>query len=115
VTGLSPRQLARVDGLLDELLDLPAEARASVLDRKCTDDPAVHAEVRSLLKAAQAAGNFLTTPAMLASEPLLEDMPPGTRIGVWRILRRIGRGGMGVVYEAETPKGIFSSMFLSWS
>jgi len=107
VKALSANQLARVDGLLDELLDLPAESRASVLDRKCTDDPAVLAEVRSLLKAAKAVGGFLSTPAMLASEPLLEDIPPGTRIGAWRILRRIGRGGMGVVYEAERAEGDF--------
>jgi non-specific serine/threonine protein kinase/serine/threonine-protein kinase len=107
VTGLTANQLARVDGLLDELLDLPAEARASVLDRRCPDDPVVHAEVRSLLQAAQAVGGFLSTPAMLATEPLLEDIPPGTRIGAWRILRRIGRGGMGVVYEAERVEGDF--------
>jgi hypothetical protein len=28
-----------------------------------------------------------------------------TRIGAWRIVRRIGRGGMGVVYEAERAEG----------
>jgi len=77
VTGLTANQLARVDGLLDELLDLPAESRTSVLDRKCTDDP--------------------------------EDIPPGTRIGAWRILRRIGRDGVGVVYEAERDPAAFVS------
>jgi hypothetical protein len=107
VSALSAPQLARVDGLLDELLDLPVESRLSVLDRKCADDPAVHAEVRSLLSAAKAVGGFLSTPAMLATEPLLEDIPPGTRIGAWRITRRIGRGGMGVVYEAERAEGDF--------
>jgi non-specific serine/threonine protein kinase/serine/threonine-protein kinase len=107
VSDLSASQLARVDALLDELLDLPVESRKSALDRKCPDDPAVHAEVRSLLSAAKAVGGFLSTPAMLATEPLLEDIPPGTRIGAWRITRRIGRGGMGVVYEADRAEGDF--------
>jgi hypothetical protein len=107
VTALSTNQLARVDALLDELLDLPVETRKLALDRKCSDDPAVHAEVRSLLTAAGAVGGFLSTPARLATEPLLEEFPPGTRIGAWRITRRIGRGGMGVVYEAQRAEGDF--------
>jgi len=107
VAALTSDQLARVDTLLDELLDLPAESRPSVLDRKCPDDPAVRAEVNSLLQAAGAVGEFLSTPATLAVEPQLDDIPPGTRIGAWRITRWIGRGGMGVVYEAERAEGDF--------
>ena len=91
MTGLTANQLARVDGLLDELLDLPAESRTSVLERKCTEDPAVLAEVRSLLKAAKAVGGFLSTPAMLATEPVAEDIPPGTRIGGTATLAATGR------------------------
>jgi eukaryotic-like serine/threonine-protein kinase len=107
VAELSSNQLARVDALLDELLDLPVEARPAALERKCPDDAAVRAEVSSLLKAAKAVGGFMSIPAMLASEPQFEDIPPGTRIGAWRIIRRIGRGGMGVVYEAERAEGDF--------
>jgi tetratricopeptide (TPR) repeat protein len=88
-------------------LDLPAESRPSVLDRECPDDPDVRAEVNSLLIAAGAVGEFLSTPAMLATEPQLEDIPSGTRIGAWRIANQIGRGGMGVVYEAERAEGDF--------
>jgi tetratricopeptide (TPR) repeat protein len=107
VTVLSSNQLARVDALLDELLDLPVESRPSVLDRKCPDDADVRAEVSSLLNAAGSVGEFLSTPATLATEPQFEDIPPGTRIGAWRITNRIGRGGMGVVYEAERAEGDF--------
>ena len=107
MTELSANQLARVDALLDELLDLPVESRPAVLDRKCPDDAAVRAEVSSLLSAAGCVDGFLSMPAMLASEPQQEDLPPGTRIGAWRMLSRIGRGGMGVVYEAERAEGDF--------
>lgn len=107
MAALTSNQLARVDALLDELLDLPAESRPSVLDRKCPDDPDVRAEVSSLLDAAGSVGEFLSTPAMLAAEPQIEDIPPGTRIGAWRITNQIGRGGMGVVYEAERAEGDF--------
>jgi tetratricopeptide (TPR) repeat protein len=107
VTALSSNQLARVDALLDELLDLPVESRPAVLDRQCPDDADVRAEVSSLLTAAGSVGEFLSTPAMLATEPQIEDIPPGTRIGAWRITNQIGRGGMGVVYEAERAEGDF--------
>lgn len=105
---LSPSQLARVDDLLDELLDVADDARAALLQRKCADDPAVRAEVESLLNAALSVGGFLAAPAMLAAEPMPEEIPPGTRVGAWRIGARIGRGGMGVVYEAERADGEFS-------
>jgi predicted Ser/Thr protein kinase len=107
VYELRSDQLARVDALLDELLDLPVESRSSLLDRRCPDDPEVRAEVGSLLRAAASVGTFLSVPATVAGDPQHEDLPPGTRIGAWQITERIGRGGMGVVYEADRAEGDF--------
>jgi eukaryotic-like serine/threonine-protein kinase len=103
---LSQDQRTRIDHLLDELLDLPETARLQSL-RTRAEDPAVIAEVESLLRADRAAGKFMDEPA----RPPVDSEPPdrliGTRIGAWRIARLIGRGGMGEVYEGIRVRGDF--------
>jgi serine/threonine protein kinase len=43
------------------------------------------------------------TDAALPTGPAAEDLPKGTTIGEYQVLRRIGAGGMGTVYLAEHP------------
>jgi eukaryotic-like serine/threonine-protein kinase len=103
---LSPAQRARVDELLDALFDLPEAERLANLRARRIEDTAVLAEVESLLRAASASGGFLATPP----KPAAEELPPeslGGRLGAWRIIRLIGRGGMGEVYEASRADGNF--------
>ena len=108
MSALSAAQRIRVDELLDVLLDTPVEARADYLDRNGSDDPAVLEEVESLLRAAQQLGGFLATPARVGVEAPIEPIPPHMRVGAWKITRHIGRGGMGVVYEAVRAEGDFT-------
>jgi hypothetical protein len=98
-------QLARVDQLLDELFDLPAEDRIPALRRR-SEDPEVQAEVESLLHAAQASTGFLSAPVR-PSGVAAPDAFVGMRIGVWRTTRLLGRGGMGEVFEAVRDDGSF--------
>jgi len=103
---LSPAQRARVDELLDAMFDLPEAERLANLRARRIEDSAVLAEVESLLRAASAAGGFLATPP----KPAAEELPAeglGVRLGAWRIIRLIGRGGMGEVYEASRADGNF--------
>src|ERR1700761_9492223 len=106
-SDLSSGHLARVDRLLEELLDMAAELRAAALEKQCADDPAVRREVESLLNATYAVGGFMAAPAMLCAELMVDEAVSGARIGAWRVISRIGRGGMGVVYEAERAAGDF--------
>jgi eukaryotic-like serine/threonine-protein kinase len=102
---LSAPQRVRMDALLDELLDLPEESRLEQLQRSGEIDPAIIAEVESLLRASRAAGEFLCEPPSRSAPDPAEEISNGTRLGAWRILRLIGRGGMGDVYEAARALG----------
>jgi predicted Ser/Thr protein kinase len=104
---LNARQRQRVDALLDELFELPEATRVSRLDERQDEDPAVVAEVRSLLLAAHAAGGFLDVQARIPAADVIPDAAVGMRLGAWQITRLIGRGGMGEVYEATRADGSF--------
>lgn len=96
---------ARVEQVLDAVLDAPPHAQQSTLESLTDGEPALRHRVQSLLKAHQSSGDFMRGPfsADDASPtiPASEAMAPGTRIGPWSIVRPIGRGGMGEVYLAK--------------
>jgi eukaryotic-like serine/threonine-protein kinase len=78
-------------------LELTSDRRAEYLEAECQGKPALRAEVESLLENHARADNFFELiPFHAKKDPLI-----GRRFGAWRLLREIGRGGMGVVYLAE--------------
>jgi serine/threonine protein kinase len=70
-------------------------------------DPAVRAEVLSLLDHHSRAGSFLAGPLIERMPELLvedEPLPQGTVVGSYTIVRELGRGGMGRVYLASDQR-----------
>jgi len=82
---------------------LQKQDRTAYLDRTCTDDPEIRAEVEEMLAAESQVGTFLENPALSPSSKELRarEKPDPKVIGPYRIRKRLGAGGMGVVYLAE--------------
>lgn len=94
----------RVQELFDAAADMGPAARRLYLALHCGDDIELRAAVERLLSADDSAEqqDFLKDPVRSAAIELAREITwDGRQIGPWRIIRELGRGGMGAVYLAE--------------
>ncbi|MEM8815469.1 MAG: serine/threonine-protein kinase [Pseudomonadota bacterium] len=97
----------RLQRLFDAVLELPEAERTAFLDRECGDDAPLRRKLETLIEADEQ--NLETD----ERQPLRkyfkapESEMVGTTVDGWRILERIGSGGMGKVYLAERADGEF--------
>lgn len=104
------RQWEQIEPILRDALDIAPERRRAFLDERCGNDDALRRDVESLIDADTDAGSFLSdSAARMAAELAEEEAAPAPFaervIGPYRLLREVGRGGMGTVYLAERIDG----------
>jgi hypothetical protein len=98
-----------VKSIFYEALQTSVDERAAFLESRCGQNTALHAEIESLLRSHERANGFLPSPDVdlggnPESGPVVEG--PGTVIGRYKLLEKIGEGGMAVVYMAEQTEQI---------
>ena len=98
----------RIQEIFLQAADVPPSERAALLDGMCGPDTEIRVEVESLLRAdttgeSGVCAAIQSEVASMLDEPSLVD----TRLGSYRLLKQVGRGGMGTVYLAERADGQF--------
>src|SRR5580693_3730749 len=117
VTAMENKRLQEVQKLFIAALEREESEQTAFLDEACGQDEDLRREVESLLVYRGEAEDFIELPAlglvakMVAEsrtqldgpDPLDFDMT-GATVSHYRIIRRSGKGGMGVIYKAEDIK-----------
>ena len=93
---------ARVETLFHQTFAIGPEDRAAFLDQACKGDFELRAELESLLASSDQTLSDLRGSVAAAAGDVLDAEPPElARIGVYRLIRTLGEGGMGTVYLGE--------------
>lgn len=99
---------APANALLYQALDLPADERQAFIAEACAGAPELLELVRTLLSRIDQLDAFLESPIVL---PHVSARPPaplpqaGDTVGKWRVIRELGRGGMGLILLVRRDDG----------
>ena len=109
-------RIEQLSTLFEQAVSVPREHRAEFVRQVCGEDTALRRELGSLLDAERSAAEYfddladeIVSPAYAAMADA-ETVGPrweGRRVGAYRLVREIGRGGMSRVFHAQRADGEF--------
>lgn len=98
----------QIETVLQDALDRAPDDRASFIADACAGDDELKAEATTLIAAYEKAGDFIEQPAIAQdAHVLLDDNLEGNvgrEVGPYKIIERLGAGGMGEVYLAQDTR-----------
>ena len=100
---LEAEQWKKAKEIFQTAMELSVAERQEFIQKESGGDELIKAEVETLLKAHDEAGTFIAAPVFAVTDFIENEQPSvvGKQIGAYKILKEIGRGGMGAVYLAE--------------
>ena len=110
---LTPTRLEKLQALFEEALEHPPAEREALLETRAPEDEYLRTEVLALIRAHERGADEFRSPvsaSALVDAATGEDRWIGKRVGAYRVVRLVGVGGMGAVYEAARDDDQYSKL-----
>ncbi|HYJ47567.1 MAG TPA: serine/threonine-protein kinase, partial [Pyrinomonadaceae bacterium] len=118
---MTPERWKKIEDVFQTAVDLPEVERHRYIAEACAGDEELREQVEVLVTQHDEAGDFIEAPALAITDfrnaatpaadspttDTYEDPVIGRHVGAYRVVREIGRGGMGAVYLAERADSEF--------